>query len=60
MFWAVDLLHVCVGSWVECTGGVSSVLGGMGGRSLLALGWTVQAEGVVFWVVDLLLVLALG
>ena len=34
MFWVVDLLPVCVGSWVECT--VTSVLGG---RSLTCLCW---------------------
>ena len=36
MFWVVDLLPVCVASWVDCTGSMTSVLGG---RSLTCLCW---------------------
>ena len=36
MFWVVDLLPVSVGSWMDCMGGGSSVLGG---RSLTCFCW---------------------
>ena len=45
MFWVVDLLPVSVGSWVDCTGGVTSALGGRSLVGVSCLGSTCLTPG---------------